>query len=191
MADRAEPLAALRERIEGAGFDGATLAAVPFLAQVGLRVDPDGPAATRVADALGLPLPAANRVSESGGRRALWLGPDEWLVVAADGEERALVALLEDAVAGDGAVVDLSANRTGIALSGPHARDVLATCCSLDLHPRVFGPGQCAQTLLQKAGILLEQRAEDEYLLLVRPSFAAYVAEWLLDGMAGLAADAA
>ena len=71
----------------------------------------------------------------------------------------------------------------------PAARDVLATCCSLDLHPRVFGPGQCVQTLIQKAGVLIEARGDDDYLLLVRPSFAAYVAEWLLDGMAGLAAD--
>ena len=66
---------------------------------------------------------------------------------------------------------------------------MLATCCSLDLHPRVFATGQCAQTLVQKAGVLIEHRGEDRYLLLVRPSFAAYVAEWLLDGMLGLKAD--
>jgi sarcosine oxidase gamma subunit len=39
--------------------------------------------------------------------------------------------------------------------------------------------------------VLVEQRGDDRYLLLVRPSFAAYVAEWLLDGMLGLKADAA
>jgi sarcosine oxidase subunit gamma len=121
----------------------------------------------------------------------LWLGPDEWLVVAADGEERALTAILAEAIGAEGSVVDASANRTGLELSGVQAREVLATCCALDLHPRGFGPGQCAQTLLQKAGILIEQRTDDTYLLLVRPSFAAYVAEWLIDGMAGLAADLA
>ena len=191
MADRTAPLAAMEDRIAAAAFPGATLAAVPFVAQVGIRLDPAGPAAARVAEALGLPLPEANRVSASGGRRALWLGPDEWLVVAADGEERALVGILEDAIGADGAVVDLSANRTGLELSGPLSRDVLATCCSLDLHPRAFGPGRCAQTLVQKAGVLIEQRDADTFLLLVRPSFAAYVAEWLVDGMAGLAADLA
>ena len=190
MADRAAPLAALQHRIDDAGFAGATLATVPFLAQVGVRLDPSGPAAARVEAALGFALPEANRVAEAGGRRALWLGPDEWLVVAADGEERSLVALLADAIAGDGCVVDLSANRTGLELSGTDARTVLATCCSLDLHPRVFTTGQCAQTLVQKAGVLIEHRGEDRYLLLlVRPSFAAYVAEWLLDGMLGLKAD--
>lgn len=191
MADRNAPLAPLDDRIAAAAYPGATLRAVPFLAQVGIRLHPDGPAAGRVAAALGLPLPEANRVSESGGRRALWLGPDEWLVVAADGEERSLAGILEDAIGAEGAVVELSANRTGLELCGPEARDVLATCCALDLHPRAFGPGRCAQTLVQKAGVVIEQRDDETFLLLVRPSFAAYVAEWLLDGMAGLAADAA
>lgn len=191
MADRAEPLAALRSRIDESAFAGAELVTVPFLAQVGIRLDPAGPAAVRVAAALGFDLPEANRVAESGGRRALWLGPDEWLVIAADGEERSLVALLEEAIAGDGSVIDLSANRTGIELSGPQACTVIATCCALDFHPRAFAPGQCSQTLIQKAGVLVEQRGDDRYLLLVRPSFAAYVAEWLLDGMAGLKADVA
>ena len=191
MADRAEPLAALQGRIDDAGFGRTTLTTVPFLAQVGLRVEPGTASAGRVEAALGLELPEANRVAESGGRRAIWLAPNEWLVVAADGEERSLVALLEEATAGEGSVVDLSANRTGLELAGPEARAVLATCCSLDFHPRSFGPGQCAQTLIHKAGILVEQRGGDRYLLLVRPSFAAYVAEWLLDGMLGLKADAA
>ena len=191
MADRAAPLAALEGAIADAVFAGATLRTVPFLAQVGIRLDPAGPAAPRVAAALGLELPEANLVAESGGRRALWLGPDEWLVVAADGEERALVAILEEAIGADGAVVDLSANRTGLDLSGPQAAEVLATCMALDLHPRVFGPGRCAQTLLQKAPVIVERRGDDAFLLLVRPSFAAYVAEWLVDGMAGLAADLA
>ncbi len=123
--------------------------------------------------------------------RVLWLAPDEWTVVAADGREAKLVAELQEAIGADGCVVDLSANRTAIELSGELARDVLATCCSLDLHPRVFGPGQCAQTLVQKAGVVIDQVDDTTYLLLVRPSFAAYVAEWLIDGMAGLRADLA
>ena len=53
MADRAAPLAALQHRIDDAGFVGATLATVPFLAQVGVRLDPSGPAAARVEAALG------------------------------------------------------------------------------------------------------------------------------------------
>ncbi len=189
MAERTAPLVALERRIAAAACDGVVLRAVPFLVQVGIRLDPADPAARRVAAAMGVELPTANRVSEATGRRLLWLGPDEWLVVAADTDQQELVTTLTEAIGVDGCVVDLSANRTGLELTGALARDVLSTCCSLDFHSRVFGPGQCAQTLIQKAGVLIDQRSDDTYLLLVRPSFAAYVAEWLIDGMAGLAAD--
>lgn len=191
MASRAEPLAALDATIAATTVGDTRLTTVPFLAQVGLRLDPDGPAAVRLAAVLGADLPGPNRAVAPGAHRVLWLGPDEWLVVAADGQEDTLVASLASAVGEDGAVIDLSANRTGLELSGAFARDVLATCCTIDFHPRVFGPGQCAQTLIQKAGVLIDQRTDDTYLLLVRPSFAAYVAEWLLDGMVGLQADLA
>ncbi len=189
MASRAEPLAALDATIAATRVGDTRLTTVPFLAQVGLRLDPDGPAAACLAAVLGSELPGPNRAVAAGAHRVLWLGPDEWLVVAADGQEDALVASLAAAVGEDGAVIDLSANRTGLELSGAFARDVLATCCTFDFHPRVCGPGQCAQTLIQKAGVLIDQRTDDTYLLLVRPSFAAYVAEWLLDGMLGLQAD--
>ena len=65
MADRAEPLAALADRIDAAAFDGTTLETVPFLAQVGLRLDPDGPAAARVAAVLGADLPGPGDVERA------------------------------------------------------------------------------------------------------------------------------
>ena len=46
-------------------------------------------------------------------------------------------------------------------------------------------PGRCAQTTLAKAQIILEQQdATPLYWLYVRPSFARYLADWLLDAMA-------
>jgi sarcosine oxidase subunit gamma len=92
----------------------------------------------------------------------------------------------------DGAVVDLSASRVLVELTGPKARDVLASCCALDLHPRVFGPGRCAQTLVAKAQVLLSQLDEaPTYRLFVRPSLASYVVSWLVDGIEGVRADSA
>jgi sarcosine oxidase subunit gamma len=40
-------------------------------------------------------------------------------------------------------------------ISGPHTRELLAKGCSLDLHPRVFRTGHCAQTSLAHVGVLL------------------------------------
>jgi sarcosine oxidase subunit gamma len=123
---------------------------------------------------LGVPVPAPNRVATAGERAILWLGPDEYLVVAPDGDPVAELTAES--------VVDVSANRTTIELSGPHARDVLEQGMSIDLHARVFGPGQCAQTLLARAQVILRQvDAEPTYHVLVRGSFAPYLADWLVD----------
>jgi sarcosine oxidase, subunit gamma len=183
-------------RMEHAAESGARLLEQPFPAQVGLRVAPGSAAADRVEAALGVELPLQpNTVSRAGSRHAMWLGPDEWLVVEPTGGEADTEALLRRALAGEGAAVDLSANRTVLILAGPDARAVLAGCCPLDLHPSAFPPGACAQTLLSKAQVILQpgeaaaDGAPGEYAIYVRPSFAAYVAEWLLDGIEGLASD--
>ncbi|MEZ0292488.1 MAG: sarcosine oxidase subunit gamma [Solirubrobacteraceae bacterium] len=186
---RTAPLAGFADAFAAAASDAVRLVERPFLAQVGVRVfgarsgapDPAGLSAAEAA--LGFPLPAEpNTVADAGGTDALWLGPDEWLVVSAPGSEAALEAELAEALAGLGSVVDLSANRTAVQVAGPRARDVLAKGCALDLHPRAFGMGRCAQTLLGRAQVVLEQLADEPltYGLLVRNSFAAYVATWLL-----------
>ncbi|WP_411284648.1 sarcosine oxidase subunit gamma [Lapillicoccus sp.] len=172
---------------------GVGLREVPFLTQLDLRVDPVGPAAGAVAQLLGAPLPTEpNTAVRSGELTTMWLGPDEFLVVApadptdvrATGFATALGTDLLHAVEGEnGAVVDVSAHRTTIELSGDRVLDVLAKGCSLDLHPSVFTVGRCEQVLLGLAPVLLLARGGERpaYLLLVRSSFATYVADWLLD----------
>ena len=79
-------------------------------------------------------------------------------------------------------VNDVTGGQTVITLSGPNAREVLSKGCPLDLHPLVFRPGDCAQTLLAKANVTL--RCIDDtpsYELIVRRSFADYTALWLQD----------
>lgn len=144
---------------------------------VNLRVPPGSAVAGRVADALGVALPQANTVA-TGTNTVLWLGPDEWLVIG-DGAKD----LLDRAVGADFAsVVDVSANRTTFALSAPWARDLLAKGVAIDLHPPAFGMGRCAQTLLARAQVILQQVDErPTYHVLVRGSFAPYVAAWLAD----------
>jgi sarcosine oxidase subunit gamma len=181
---------ATRRRSPLAGFPLPTgLREVPFLAQIDLRVDPtDTAVAARLGAVLGAepPTVANTVVGDLAGIHVLWLGPDEWLVVGpptTEGElERRLRAALGDAT---GSVVDVSANRTVLELSGPRARAVLEGGCSLDLHPRTFGPGDCAQTLLARANVIVQQLTDEPlYRIFVRPSFALYVATWLTDAVA-------
>ena len=180
LAGAAPRLAAVTRSSKGA----LRLAELPFLAQVNVRLDAKSPAADAVGPALGLQLPTEpNTVVHAGEVTAVWLGPDEWLVVGRPGTERELEGRIR-AAAGDEpvAVTDLSAQRTTLLVGGPRARDLLAHGCALDLHPRAFGPGRCAQTTLARTQVVLvrdETRAG--FWVLVRSSFAGYLADWLLD----------
>ena len=101
------------------------------------------------------------------GGEALWLGPDEWLVVG------------DGVPPGAASVVEVSANRAVVDLAGPGVREFLSKGCSLDLHPDHWADGACAQTMLAKAPVILQQRG-DLTRVFVRPSFADYVVEWFL-----------
>ena len=194
MADTAStapprsPLSHAKDRLATATRDsgGAVrLAELPFLTQVDVRLDPKGPAADAVGLALGLQLPLEpNTVVRSRDLTALWLGPDEWLLVGAPGTQRELESRIR-AAAGDEpvSVTDVSAQRTTLLVAGPRARDLLAHGCPLDLHPRVFGPGRCAQTTLGRTQVVLVARDEPGagFWVLVRSSFAGYLTDWLLD----------
>ncbi|MEU3166589.1 sarcosine oxidase subunit gamma family protein [Streptosporangium sp. NPDC006930] len=186
---RLSPLA----RLEPVSSQNLRIAELPFLTQIGLRVEPGSGTATDVAGALGVPLPVepgtfastGHDVPQSGRAESdtlvLWLGPDEWLVVGPAGDTGLETRLRAAAGTGHAAVTDVSAQRTVLLVAGPRARDLLSHGCALDLHPRVFGPGRCAQTMLARAQVVLAARGGDEFHIFVRPSFAAYLAAWLLD----------
>jgi sarcosine oxidase subunit gamma len=182
---RRSPLTLAAERlagVESATGGAVTLAEVPFLTQLNLRLDPTSPAADAVAAELGVALPTRPGSAGTGGVTVLWLGPDEWLVVGAPGTEGELEARLRSALSGaHSSIVDVSAQRTTLLLGGPGARDLLALGCALDLHPRSFGTGDCAQTMLARAQVALVGREAGEFWLLVRASFAAYLVDWLVD----------
>ena len=192
MVERRSPLAHLADELGNAGRGAVTLRELPFLAQIDVRVGPDEAARAAVARVIGGSLPTVPGTSVRAAEGSvLWLGPDEWLLVGAPDAERELCERLSEALQGAYAtVVDLSANRTAIELAGPRAREVLEKGCSLDLHPRAFGPGRCAQTMLARAQIVLEQVSDEPaYRLLVRASFAAYLAAWLMDATMEFRAD--
>lgn len=167
---------------------------LPFQAQVDLRADPaDAALMGRLESAIGVRPPTEpNRtaVSDDGTRQVLWLGPDEWLVIGEPGTGPALESALRDAIGdGRGAVVDVSANRTTLSVSGPRARELLAFGCSIDLDERRFKPGMCVQTLLARANVIIVPvgpAVEPAFRVLVRPSFAGYLAAWLTDAAEGL-----
>ena len=175
---------------------GVEIRPIARLAQVSLRADATDPALARgLGDAIGAALPTTPGTVAStpdGERHTLWLGPDEWLIIGPEGS----AASIESAIhtANEKAfvtTVDVSANRVGIGVAGPAARELLGFGCSIDLDPPALGPGRCAQTLLARAAVIVWQTAGGEdptYRILVRPSFAGYLGAWLADAADGLVA---
>lgn len=190
-AVRRSPLVGYRERFAALSAESGGelfIRELPFLSQVNFRVDSnDVPLMQRLASSLGFALPAEpNTVASKDDRRALWLGPDEWLIVGREDQEKALAQALRDGLEGAfGSIVDVSANRTILEIRGPNARDLLGHGVPIDLDPRSFGPGRCAQTLLAKAQVIIERGSDEPaFHVYVRSSFASYVADWLLDAAA-------
>lgn len=166
---------------------------VPFLAQVAIRAASDSPAAGALTEELGFALPT--RVGEvagaedGSGAAVLWLSPDELLAVGLDEAETGLSpeawsgALAQALDSEPGQVVDVSANRTTLELSGPRALSVLQKSCEVDLHPRAFAVGTAIATLLDGTGVILWRTGELTWRIMPRASFTTHVVRWLLDGM--------
>jgi len=171
LEDRADDLRGISETTGGRVVVGH----VPFLSQVDLRLDP-----SQVGRAP-YPLPLTpNTAWEEGARAALWLGPNEWLVLGPPSAGPEIVDELHAAVGElHSSIVDVSAARAVLELSGAGANELLSKGCSLDLHPRVWGAGMCAQTLLAGVPVVFHQRTSATGVL-VRPSFADYLVDWLL-----------
>ncbi len=140
-----------------------------------------------VEDRTGIALPKRpNTAAERGHRCALWTGPGQWLIVSTDGFPEAIEAAVRDIPAATSvAVTDISQGRAVVRIEGAAARHVLAKGCSLDLHPRSFVPGDCAQTHLGAIGVLLHAQGEGSLFDLYVPrSYALSAWEWLIDAAA-------
>jgi sarcosine oxidase, subunit gamma len=136
----------------------------------------DGAVAT-AGSALGTPLSLEPcRASQSVGRIALWLGPDEWLLIAPRSEGELVASVLAKAL-GDAphAFVDVSDRNTALIVSGPAVEDVLGVGCPLDLDQAAFPVGMCTRTLFAKAEIVLWRTAATEFRIEVARSFLPYV----------------
>lgn len=159
---------------------------VPPATRLSFRGGPD--AADACGRALGVALPRqACRAAEAGPRAALWLGPDEWLLLAPEGETAPLFAAIEDALgAVPHALVDVSHRQVGFAVAGRRAADLINSGCPLDLDPSAFPVGMCTRTLLAKCDVALWRRGPDAFRLEVNRSFADYLAGYLRVAERGL-----
>lgn len=150
---------------------------LPPAARISLRA----PAASlpELSAALGVALPSTPKSSATAaGRLALWLGPDEWLVIdEAEGD------LLGD-LAGVGALhsaVGISHRNTAFLVSGKASEAALNGGCPQDLSIEAFPVGACSRTVLGKAEIVLHRISAEAFRVECWRSFADYVFGLLSD----------
>ena len=180
------PIAALMPDIpESQGEGGLSLSECPAMGYVNLRGDPaDVDFVEFVRRGANLRLPEVPNTSRSeAGISALWLGPHEWLIVIPPELETEVQNSLGVILTGRShAITDITSGNTAMSLTGVRAREVLAKGCGIDLHERFLCPGCCVQTYVGKANVLLWRREDSPRLdLIVRRSFAEYLALWLQD----------
>jgi len=151
------------------------------LGHLNLRGLPDEDFVRTCEAVLGQPLPLEPNTFTGEAQRVYWLGPDEWLVVGDAGRMDELAGELEAALEDRHAAINkLSGGQISLHIAGEATRNLFARGCPLDFHPRVFRPGQCAQSGLAKANVLFGCLDENgRFELVVRRSFADYLLRWL------------
>jgi sarcosine oxidase, subunit gamma len=166
---RALPLAG-----KAVGGAGVTLTAAPEAFRVNLRAGAQAVAA--LSKALGVTLPKKPKTSSAkGSRHALWLGPDEWLIIDDAADPMGNCAKVKAAHS----AVDVSHRNTAIVVSGPNAADVLSAGCPQDLSLEAFPVGSCSRTVLGKTEIVLYRTSEQDFRVEVWRSFSCYAFDFL------------
>jgi sarcosine oxidase subunit gamma len=179
MADAAQVSATRIPAQAGREFSAsnAKVATMPPAHRISLRA-PAGSVAA-LAKALGVTLPQKPKTSAAkGSRTALWLGPDEWLVID-DGAKDPLEAC--GGVAELHSAVGVSHRNIAISVTGPGAENTLSAGCPQDLSLPAFPAGACSRTILGKVEVVILRSGEDSFRVECWRSFSDYVFAFLAD----------
>jgi heterotetrameric sarcosine oxidase gamma subunit len=156
MVDRSHPLAA--SAALSPDCRTVRLEALPPSRRFIIRGD------AAVLASLGLAMPDTCRATTLGARALLWLGSDEFLLLASD-----------DKVSSFAGAVDVSHRDTALTVSGQRAAWAINAFCALDLHQSAFPVDMCTRTVFGKAEVVLWRTAVDTFRMEVARSFAPYV----------------
>ena len=175
IAERVMPLAG---RLAATAQVSVTSAEPAF--RLSLRARPD--AVAGLSKALGVLLPVKPKSSETKGTRtALWLGPDEWLVIDSvknPMDDAAKAKALHSAV-------DVSHRNTAIIVSGAAAEATLSAGCPQNLSLAAFPVGACSRTILGKSEIVILRTGPQAFRVECWRSFSDYVMTYLSEAARG------
>jgi sarcosine oxidase subunit gamma len=151
------------------------VAVLPPAERISLRAPTASVAA--LSKALGIALPSKPKTSATkNGRTALWLGPDEWLVIDEAGKapaaDCAKVTALHSAV-------DISHRNVAFAVTGSGAEATLNAGCPQDLSLEAFPVGAASRTILGKVEVVVLRTDQEAFRVECWRSFSDYVFEFL------------
>ena len=139
-----------------------------------------------------LPL-EANTSSSSNNYTALWLSPDEWMIVSnntinKENNDYEIEKLLFNKISKTnlGSVVDVTDQLVTINLSGKKIFDLLSTGCPFDFNDFKSKKGACAQTLLTQIDVIIHHNEINSVNLFVRRSFSEHLMSWINDSASRL-----
>ncbi len=160
---------------------------LPPAARFSLRGAPPVMAAAGAALSLSISDIACRSASNSHWA-ALWLAPDEQLILAPVAAGEAVAGQLREALSAlPHSLVDVSHRQIAVEVSGSTAQTALSAGCPLDLHVASFPIGMCTRTILGKADIVLWRTSADSFHVEVWRSFADYLTRFLAEAARELA----
>jgi len=169
-----EPVSALNRAAAEAG-QVIRIADRGPVGQVTLRGDLKSPklqAAVTAGTGVGVPLPLMAAFDDEGSG-AVWMSPDELLLLTGYSEAGELVAALDKALAGEHHLaVNVSDARAVLSLSGPDVAEVLAKGAPVDLSAR--------RTHLAGIAVGFWRKGDREWEIVCFRSYARHLYDWLV-----------
>ena len=149
---------------------------------------------TKIGKNINMILPIeANTSSSSNNYTAIWLSPDEWMIVSnntinKENNDYEIEKLLFNKISKTnlGSVVDVTDQLVTINLSGEKIFDLLSTGCPFDFNDFKSKKGASAQTLLTQIDVIIHHNEINSVNLFVRRSFSEHLMSWINDSASRL-----
>ncbi len=168
-----EPSSLQSRLAEGATEGPVSLSFAPDIARFTLRIAADDRAAA--SECFGTELPAViGEANGKDGRRAVCLGPDEWLLHADVAHAPAIseaFATLYDQT--PHSLVDISDREIGLSVTGAQAATLLSAGCPIDL--RDIAIGAARRTVLDGVSVIIHRDSDTDFQLDIWRSFLPHV----------------
>ena len=151
--------------------------------QVTLRGDLSSRALKKAVKAgVGVDVPGRLQAAFGGGKGAVWMSPDELLLVTGYAEAGALAASLGAALTGEhNLAVNVSDARAVIRLSGTGVAEILAKGAPVDVSNTAFPVGSTRRSHIGGVAVGFWRKTADEWEIVCFRSFAQFLFDWLVE----------